>query len=413
MPSTTNLQKAAFDAIDTLHFGQVLMSFIYGRSIADWYHYILTLINEALQKKGISGKQAEITKHYLLSALEIYLSVDNKYISDLHDYSEENNSDGTPYNRDISEQFIEHRRNYSLSLLCAVACENGVDKKFIVQTTAEWINNEKLGLSTMPALVRNRLVECCYAIEYPDAPLRFYHELVNHNIILCGKHSSKKDKYAQELGSELSLLFIRAGLLFEFKMQQRAMEIMTSNKNNYQIKISKLDFEKSRISRKNIADYYKRLIDIWLLEKNPSTFAIFRCKEHVSKTDAEKILKTMRKFYLHKRMFGGTQGNWLGTLGAFEIELCCKEEPKRAIYYETNNSLTISDKVKSKLLDYGFNVSARSLYLRHKAIKKEGYSKILYYYHSVLGLPYIPPWYLNKNDLYDLALEYKAENVNE
>lgn len=413
MPSTTNIQKAAFDAIDTLHFSQVLMSFIYGRPIANWYHYILTLINEMLQNEGISGKQAEITKHYLLCALEIHWSVDNNFISDAHDYSEKDNVNGTPCNLGVRKQLIEHKRNYSLSLLYDIASENGVDKEFIAQTTAEWINDEALGLSTMPAFVRNRFVECCYAIEYPDGPLRFYHELVNRNIISCGKYSRKKDVYKQELGSELSLMFIRAGLLFEFKMQQRAMEIMTFHNNNYQIDIPKLGFEKSRISRKNIADYYKRLIDVWLLEENASTFAIFRCKEHVSKTDAEKILKTMSKFYLHKRMFDGTQGSWLGTLGAYEIEICCKEEPELAIYYETNNSLTISEKVKSKLLDYGFNVSARSLYLRHKAIKKEGYSKIVYYYHAVLELPYPIPWYLNKNDLYDLSLGYKAENVNE
>ena len=41
-----------------------------------------------------------------------------------------------------------------------------------------------------------------------------------------------------------------------------------------------------------------------------------------------------------------------------------------AIYYEMNNKNTISDKVKSKLEDYNFIVSARSLYLRHKVIKK-------------------------------------------
>lgn len=127
---------------------------------------------------------------------------------------------------------------------------------------------------------------------------------------------------------------------------------------------------------------------------------------------AEKFLKQMNKLFFHKRMFGGTQGSWLGTLGAFDIEVCRREEPEKAIYYEADNSLAISEEIKTKFSNYGFNVSARSLYLRHKVIKKDGYSKILYYYNRLLTLPYILPWYLNNNDLYDLALAHKEENMN-
>ncbi|MEX6224038.1 hypothetical protein AB6F55_03970 [Providencia hangzhouensis] len=82
MPATTALQKAAFDVIDTLHFNRVFMGFICGKSIEEWYPWILNGINKILQKEGLTGKQAEITKHYLLSALEIRLTVDDKYLSD-------------------------------------------------------------------------------------------------------------------------------------------------------------------------------------------------------------------------------------------------------------------------------------------------------------------------------------------
>lgn len=164
----------------------------------------------------------------------------------------------------------------------------------------------------------------------------------------------------------------------------------------------------SHTDRKNIADYYKRIVDIWLLETQPNSSASFKCKDRVSATDAEQLLKNMSRFYFHKRMFGGTQGSWLGTLGAFEIEVSRWEEPGVAIYYEMNNKNTISDKVKSKLEDYNFIVSARSLYLRHKVIKKDSYSKIRYYRDLLMNQSCMLPWYLNDNSYYEMALKFEA-----
>ncbi|HII4325375.1 TPA: hypothetical protein ACY4PY_001554 [Enterobacter cloacae] len=74
MPATTPIQKAAFDVIDTLHFTQVVMSEVCKDPIAEWYPRIILKINNMLREVGMTGKQAAIAKHYLLGALEIYLS---------------------------------------------------------------------------------------------------------------------------------------------------------------------------------------------------------------------------------------------------------------------------------------------------------------------------------------------------
>lgn len=206
-------------------------------------------------------------------------------------------------------------------------------------------------------------------------------------------------------------MFIRAGLLLEFKMLQRAVNVNVFA-NNSEVVCPDFDPKASRTDRKMIADHYKRLIDDKLLNEKLFSTAIFLCKEPTSEIQAKRLLKQMSRFYYHKRMFGGTQGSWLGTLGAFYIEANRYEGFPRAIYYESDNSRTISEEIKEMFLERGFSVSARSLYLRHKAIKKECYAKIRYYYNRVLELPYIPAWYLNKNDLYDLALAHKEENIN-
>ncbi|HAT2606107.1 TPA: hypothetical protein I8237_004735 [Kluyvera intermedia] len=407
MPATTPTQKAAFDAIDSLHFSQVVMSLICGEPAAEWYPRILGRINGLLQKTGITGKQVEITRHYLLAALEIYLSVDSNYFSNMYEHHKKTDAGGMPYNRVMHEQFAEHARNFSIDMLSKLARENGVDSEFLVGATEEMMNDKALALSTMPYLIRYRLTECCYALEYPDTPLGFYRELVSRKIISCRKYSHKAPPSVNEPGSELSLLFIRAGLLFEFKMLQRSLAVMISLQENGSIVFPALDSRMPRTDRKIIADYYKRLVDIWLLEAQPNSSAFFKCKNRVSATDAEQLLKNMSKFYLHKRMFGGTQGSWLGTLGAFDIELSRCEELGIAIYYESNNNHTISDKISSKLKAYGFIISARNLYLRHKVIRKDSYSKVRYYCGLLMNQPCMIPWYLNDNSYYDMALKFE------
>lgn len=409
MPATTLLQKAAFDAIDTLHFSQII-GFFCGDKVAEQYRRIIDRINEILREKEIVGKQAEISKHYILANLEICLSIDNKFISDMVENLKENNVNNEPYDKEEYKKSVEDKKNHTLSILSIIAGENGIDGGFIKQIVEDLINDETLSLSTLPFFIKYRLTERCYAIEYPDAAFRFYHELVSRNIILCKKYSRKVDKHAPNLDSELSLLFIRAGLFFEFRMFQRAINVMIAMGKNNTITFPTLDPNVSHTERKMIADYYKRLIDIFLLEEKKSTCVFFRCKEHVSGITAEKLLKNMSQYYFHKRMFGGTQGSWLGTLGAFELEIRSLEEPNKAIYYEADNSHTISEKVRLKFWDYGFSVSARSLYLRDKKIRMEdggGYDEFEHYGLLLMKEGYMQPWYLNHDHYYDSAFKYK------
>lgn len=47
----------------------------------------------------------------------------------------------------------------------------------------------------------------------------------------------------------------------------------------------------------------------------------FQCKGEISIKDVEVFLGSINKYHLHKRMFRGTQGSWLGTQGTFDIAL--------------------------------------------------------------------------------------------
>ena len=103
----------------------------------------------------------------------------------------------------------------------------------------------------------------------------------------------------------------------------------------------------------------------------------------------------------------------VGLLGAFDIACEHDEEPEVAIYYEEDNSRTISEEIRLKYLRYGFSVSARSLYLRYKSVKKERYSQVRYYCFLLLNQGFIIPWHLDNNYYYDMALRFCSTGTNE
>ncbi|UMB87499.1 hypothetical protein I9P40_03405 [Citrobacter portucalensis] len=413
MPATTPIQKAAFDVIDTLHFTQVVMSEVCKDSIAEWYPRIILKINKMLREAGMTGKQAAIAKHYLLGALEIHLSVDGELSSTMAEYAEQSDTntlfeEGVNY--DMSTQTAS---NFSLTMLYTAAENNGVQGEFIDRALEELVNDQELELLATPYLIRYRLVECCYALEYAEAPLGFYRELVSLGIISCGKYSLNIDTYAEKYELGVSFLFLRACLLFEFKILQRAVAVILSLKNNNTIALPSPDPRMSPLEQKNISDYYKRLVDDWFMGEGRQSFVSFQCKGDISIKDVEVFLGNINKYYLHKRMFSGTQGSWLGTLGAFDIACEHDEEPEMAIYYEEDNSRTISEEIRLKYLGYGFSVSARSLYLRYKSVKKERYSQMRYYCFLLLNQKFITPWHLDKNNYYDMALSFDNTVINE
>lgn len=408
MPATTPIQKAAFDVIDTLHFTQVVMSEVCKDPIAEWYPRIILKINNMLREVGMTGKQAAIAKHYLLGALEIYLSVDGKLSSAMAEYAEQPDLNTLFEEGTIYDKPTQTASNFSLTMLYAAAENNGVQGEFIDRAVEELVNDQDLELSATPYLIRYRLVECCYALEYAGAPLGFYRELVSLGIISCGKYSLNIDTYAKNAESGGELLFLRACLLFEFKILQRAVAVILSLKNSNTIALPSPDPRMSPLDQKNISDYYKRLVDVWFMGEGRQSFVSFQCKGDLSIKDVEVFLGNINKYYLHKRMFSGTQGSWLGTLGAFDIACEHDDEPAMAIYSEGGNSRSISERVRLKYLEYGFSVSARSLYLRYKSVKKERYTQVKYYCFLLLNQKFITPWHLDKNNYYEMALSFDS-----
>lgn len=385
--------------IDHLHFMQVYLRFMHTHPDFIWYERILKAVDKRLLDLGFCDKKYHIAKHYLLSSLEIHLSVRDSLYSQMEKFTE----NPPPFSEDEHNKITEYTRSFCIAQLFAIASYNCLDTKVLAETYANLIHDDSL--LGIPDMVRFRLVDCCFAIEFNNGPLLIYRELLQLGIISCAKYSAKDDCSIHDDDSDVSDMLIRAGLIFELKiMRERALHFL-NKKNKRELSLVDLAPSMTRIEKKHAADYYKKLIDDFFFGNEDITGILFRCSDAIGKKEVEILLNNICRFTIHKRMFTGTQASWLGTLGAYyvAIERSCNE--KRAIYCEADNQGTITDCVVKKFKQLGFTISARSLYLRHKNIKKDNYKKIRYYCKMVTNMQMIFPWH-NDMNLYDMAVDF-------
>ncbi|OMP92221.1 hypothetical protein [Raoultella terrigena] len=405
MPAPTIFQKAAFNMIDHLHFTQVYLGFMHSHPDLIWYERILKAVEKRLLDLGLSDKKYNIAKHYLLSSLEIHLSVRDNLYSQMEEFTKK----PPPFSEEEHNKITEYTRDYCIAQLFVVASYNGLDTKILSEIYENLISDDSLSLSDTPALIRFRLVDCCFAIDFHNGPLLVYRELLNLGVLSCAKYSVKDDCLRRYYDSNVSDILVRAGLVFELKiMRERALYFLKS-KNKRNFSLVELSASMTRRDKRQAADYYKKIIDDIFLDNKNSSFIVFKCDSDIGKPEVEMLLNNIGRLTIHKRMFTGTQASWLGTLGAFCVAVERSRKDKRAIYCEDDNEGTITDFIVKELKKCGFTMSARSLYLRYKDAKKNNYSKIRYYYSMTTNMQIILPWH-NDINLYNMAVDFDFSN---
>ncbi|MFP9441975.1 hypothetical protein [Pectobacterium brasiliense] len=407
MPALTILQKAAFNMIDHLHFTQVYIGFMHSHPDLIWYERILKAVDNRLLDLGFRDRKFNIAKHYLLSSLEIHLSVRNDLYSKIEEFTKE----PYPFSEEEHNKITEYTRNFCIAQLFVAANYNGLDIKILTEIFVDLISDDSLSLSDTPDLIRFRLVDCCFAIEFKNGPLLVYRELLSLGIISCAKYSIKDDSFKRCCDSNVSEMLVRAALTFELKiMRERALcSLNSKNKNKRKFSLVEPKSSMTRRDKRQAADYYKKIIDDIFLDNNDSSFFIFKCDSDIDKLEVELLLKNIAGFSIHKRIFTGTQASWLGTLGVYYVAAERSRKDKRAIYCEGDNEGTITDSIVKELKKVGFTMSARSLYLRYKHVKKDNYSKIRFYCRMMDNMQMVLPWYSDVN-LYNMAVDFDCLN---
>lgn len=275
---------------------------------------------------------------------------------------------------------MENDLFFSLAKLIATIEIKGINCEFVYNYLTELEYNKSL--LSPPMDIRYRFATRYYLFNNRHAAISFYRELLDMGILTSNKYRNKKTTT-----NEKEYATLRISLLIEFEVfiSTLAFDLKIKNKNK-RVDISK---QKSITNKPFIGiDYYERSIEEYYSEKSntkKNQLISFNAKAYDSKNEMEKLLINKSKLLESYPFFSGGQGKLISTLGSIMLE---KERRilrnKNAIYCESKNKGTISDIVSTFLQKNGLNISAKSIYLRHKDIKQNEFKKIEYYSHPLV-----------------------------
>ena len=146
----------------------------------------------------------------------------------------------------------------------------------------------------------------------------------------------------------------------------------------------------------------ERILNYYYYDKSES-FYILRS---VQKNDVNDFLDYFNENYIHHNFFSNRQSNLSGILGAQVIfNLKARYNDKRAIYYDIENSNTLSQEASDFFNYLGIDISARTLYLHYKKLNSLKYEQIKLFeimMHISIGYP----WNSSFHDLFLFAYKY-------
>ncbi|MGF1725197.1 hypothetical protein [Photobacterium nomapromontoriensis] len=389
---------AALDILDYLHFYDVLTSVFINQQQVDSYNTVLSVVEGLLSEHAITGRQAEITRHYLLCGLEIILGQDDGHYQRLQAFHGEMSVSEEQVNK-ITQFNIQ----FSLALLSIIAEKNGVDRTLFLSSMDQLIANPDIAL--IPPVIRQRLVARCCSFQFPDSALQFYQQLIERDVMASQKYRPVLASGSDDAQTQAEYAFLRAGLVIEFEILRLSTHSMMAKNQQDQLVIELPQAHIPLEQRRNMATYYKHVIDIIFDPSASQSFILFNAAKPFDKHDIEIFLQNVSRLLNRKRLFNGTKGRWIGTLGALLVEKQKRLMPEQAIYCECDNAETASEHASQILKQLGFSTSARSLYLRHKAFKKQQYQQMRFYSLCTSGAPFAWNWDM-EDTFYEMALAF-------
>ncbi|HCM9400696.1 hypothetical protein M8B99_12515 [Enterobacter hormaechei subsp. hoffmannii] len=386
MPKASNEQKAMMDILDFIHFNNVYTSQFLSNEDRNIYEMVISDVLEAVKKIEMEVSIKDAVVHYFLCGLEIALSGDDiKYI----DTSRENDN----VSDEVLDAVLKRKKEILFAFISCMVSDYGVDKDSFINNLNDLI--KKYDEVNIPATVSFRLAVNVNSIIHPLDHLHFYRYVNYVGIAKCAKiHENSNDEISENA-------FLRVGLIMEFEIfRNYAYHCINPGRMN-EITI--------KIPAKDVSDEVRRqLIDsyIHLIESVASNHGVLFNFKSINSNNEKKVLillKNVSDFFRHKRIFHGTIAKWPGTWGAFLMELLKQEDPRRAIYCESDNSNCVSEKASEIMSDLKFTVSARTLYLRYSSFQRKELKVIRNYRTLLSQVPYTPSWD-GENYIYKIAV---------
>lgn len=351
MARVTRHQAAALDILDWLYFNQILVHCIYSESEWHWFWSLLDDVKQAVAQTGATDQNAECLKHAIFCVMEI----------ELHDSISRHAVDlQIPFPDGITQESFKHfeahqRLSFLATLEVFSKTAGRLSQQIAIEIAERLISKYRDG----PIELKYRLAERCLAFEYMAAPVEFFKWMLH----LGALESKKYRRVASTVGFN-ELIALRIGLLCEFQALRTAWRVTYDSQSPSMPLLQNVD-QLTRRERDEIFKNIRHFDD--LSAQTNRKFGYFVPNRMLEASYMQTFLQTYGQNCFRTRLVSGTQGKWLGMLGATLMRIRRRVlQPDETIYSEEGSGDSNSKKIAAFLLARGFTVQPRTLYEHYR-----------------------------------------------
>lgn len=351
MPKLNDVQNTAIEIVDYLYFYDIVALQTFTEEKKYFYDQLDKLIDGVLEEKHLTGRKAEIYKHYLLCGMEIVSSFDENREWQIPELTLNERQQGEVQDQMYKKNVIIPLRHLKERLKESCRIEGDFIKE--VYDLIKLSQIDKASHSVCHKLVAQIL---WFGTEH-GITCHVYRKIVTLGILNSSKDTAK-GRY-DEVHHEY--VFLRALLLIEFEIFRKGLYYRHVAGD---LVVDTSRFTSSEINLKKKAYYHKYLELIFSDHKDVTVL-------HVDIDLADKgqvvdYLSLISKHLFHNCIFSNSNANWISLLGALLLIYEQEIDLDRSIYSEESNNSSCSDIAQRILFEqFDFSVTAKSLYLNY------------------------------------------------
>ena len=389
MPIVSPKKRAAFDILDCLFFNQTWLLRLcaedespYESSQRELELIVLNRIKQLVEQEvaatGTIGVAAQALKHIVFCILETGFSDDlvQKGLNGHADRFGLIDEQGVPISERAQEldpviaaKIYKHDKTFFMALIAAFGAKAHDVSMDTALTIATKVGDAFLDA---PTVVRSRLTERVFILEFIDAPLQFFSWMYRIGVLTSNKFAIGRVK--RDISDEFKA---RVGLLCEFTLLRDGMASMPG-KNTARIKGIRclqdhLDDKLSDIAWTQLQDEYDFYMRLERRKGRHLETPTFKLDHLDDVRYLHGFLERYAENHWHSRFWTGPQQSWTGVIGAGMMWFYHSQiDKKRKItrngnnYSNSNKSIelvdTVAQRVCNSLNAHGLDSRPTSLY---------------------------------------------------
>ncbi|MYM34010.1 hypothetical protein GTP38_06615 [Duganella sp. FT94W] len=339
--------------LDRLYFNQALVFSQFTDTEMRPLEGIINSVAREVEGAGATGVEAELWKHYVLCFLEVLLADDTSMIwksVKIEDMPAPDMSD------DMLKKISDHQQTYFAALILSMG---GLMHELPGAELLDIAMRLAPEFRSAPAVVRYRLVDRSLAMEHPPAPLMFLAWMAESDILHPAKYKPRSD--AEPLDARV---LARLGLLSEFEQIRElgGRHLLVGNQAAWLLKSDKLKLSEPVV--KQLLKEKARLEELSFIKTLGGSVRRFEIEKSGDAAYMQSFFSDLSLRWSRPRAYQGKQSTWTGALGGALVSYT-RRYTGETVYNATGNKDTISAKIAQDLLDFGFRLTANTLYRRY------------------------------------------------